>query len=189
MESAHPVKQEDVDPAPAPAPAEEAVAMEDDQVKEETNEEPSYASAPAASKPQKRKRKGRRRGGGDEEGSAGGRERFLLELEFVQSLANPNYVHYLAQHRYFDNPTFVKYLKYLRYWKRPEYSRFLVFPHSLYFLDLLQTEAFRTAMAYPHNKEFVHKQQFYFWQHYRANRMKALRPPEEQTAATASTVQ
>ncbi|PQM41553.1 mediator of RNA polymerase II transcription subunit 31 [Prunus yedoensis var. nudiflora] len=31
-----------------------------------------------------------------------GRQRFLLELEFVQCLANPTYIHYLAQNRYFE---------------------------------------------------------------------------------------
>ncbi|KAK3033216.1 hypothetical protein RJ639_033096 [Escallonia herrerae] len=44
-----------------------------------------------------------------------GRQRFLLELEFVQCLANPTYIHYLAQNRYFEDEAFIGYLKYLMY--------------------------------------------------------------------------
>lgn len=46
------------------------------------------------------------------------------------------------------------------------------YPHSLQFLDLLQTEEFRAAIANPNYKELVHSQQFFTWQHYRANRVK-----------------
>ncbi|KAL9678442.1 hypothetical protein QQ045_016286 [Rhodiola kirilowii] len=49
-----------------------------------------------------------------------GRQRFLLELEFVQCLANPTYIHYLAQNRFFEDEAFIGYLKYLQYWHRPE---------------------------------------------------------------------
>lgn len=44
-------------------------------------------------------------------------ERFELELEFVQSLANPFYLQTLAQQNVLSKPTFVRYLKYLMYWK------------------------------------------------------------------------
>ncbi|GAU11231.1 hypothetical protein TSUD_342210 [Trifolium subterraneum] len=54
-----------------------------------------------------------------------GRQRFLLELEFIQCLANPTYIHYLAQNRYFANEAFIRYLKYLQYWQRPEYIKFI----------------------------------------------------------------
>jgi mediator of RNA polymerase II transcription subunit 31 len=53
------------------------------------------------------------------------RARFELELEFVQSLANPFYLHSLAQQGILDQPSFVRYLEYLRYWKEKEYARFL----------------------------------------------------------------
>jgi mediator of RNA polymerase II transcription subunit 31 len=43
--------------------------------------------------------------------------RFQVELEFVQCLANPNYLNFLAQRGYFKDQTFVNYLKYLLYWK------------------------------------------------------------------------
>ena len=41
------------------------------------------------------------------------RNRFIAELEFVQCLANPNYICFLAQHGYFKKPEFINYIKYL----------------------------------------------------------------------------
>lgn len=105
-----------------------------------------------------------------------GRQRFLLELEFVQCLANPTYIHYLAQNRYFEDEAFIGYLKYLQYWQRPEYIKFIMYPHCLYFLELLQNASFRTAMAHPANKELTHRQQFYYWKNYRNNRLKHILP-------------
>ncbi|KAG6425820.1 hypothetical protein SASPL_110025 [Salvia splendens] len=118
-----------------------------------------------------------------------GRQRFLLELEFVQCLANPTYIHCaqllhflpilvrteflawavsyrwillfdfclhsgadLAQNRYFEDEAFIGYLKYLQYWQRPEYLKFIMYPHCLFFLELLQNANFRNAMAHPANK-------------------------------------
>ncbi|KAL5787387.1 hypothetical protein ACOSP7_004336 [Xanthoceras sorbifolium] len=101
-----------------------------------------------------------------------GRQRFLLELEFVQCLANPNYIHYLAQNRYFEDEAFIGYLKYLQYWKQPEYVKFIMYPHCLYFLSLLQNANFRNAMAHPATKELAHRQQFHFWKNYKNNRLK-----------------
>lgn len=105
-----------------------------------------------------------------------GRQRFLLELEFVQCLANPTYIHYLAQNRYFEDEAFIGYLKYLQYWQRPEYIKFIMFPHCLYFLELLQNANFRNAMAHPASKEVAHRQQFYLWKSYRNNRLKHIMP-------------
>ncbi|OIV99107.1 hypothetical protein TanjilG_32366 [Lupinus angustifolius] len=98
-----------------------------------------------------------------------GRQRLLLELEFIQCLANPIYIH-----------CFIGYLKYLQYWQRPEYIKFIMYPHSLYFLELLHNANFRNAMAHPNNKVLSirigtgHRQQFYFWKNYRNNRLKHL---------------
>ncbi|KAJ4910783.1 Mediator of RNA polymerase II transcription subunit 31 [Raphanus sativus] len=86
----------------------------------------------------------------------GGRQRFLLELEFVQCLANPTYIHYVAQNRYFEDEAFIGYLKYLQYWQQPKYII--------------------TAMAHPANKELAHRQQFYYWKNYRNNRLKHILP-------------
>ncbi|KAI3876013.1 hypothetical protein MKX03_026249 [Papaver bracteatum] len=105
-----------------------------------------------------------------------GRQRFLLELEFVQCLANPTYIHYLAQNRYFEDEAFIGYLKYLKYWQQPEYLKFIMYPHCLYFLELLQNANFRNAMAHPGNKELAHRQQFFFWKNYRNNRLKHIVP-------------
>lgn len=100
------------------------------------------------------------------------RERFVLELEFVQCLASPQYIYWLAQNQWFEDPDFIRYLKYLCYWKRPEYAKYLVYPHCLFFLDMLQSRDFRKAMARDDIKEMVHRQQFYFWQFYRENCVK-----------------
>jgi mediator of RNA polymerase II transcription subunit 31 len=56
---------------------------------------------------------------------AANRARFELELEFVQSLANPFYLHSLAQQNILDQPAFVNFLKYLLYWKEKNYARFI----------------------------------------------------------------
>ncbi|KAG6576837.1 Mediator of RNA polymerase II transcription subunit 31, partial [Cucurbita argyrosperma subsp. sororia] len=105
-----------------------------------------------------------------------GRQRFLLELEFVQCLANPTYIHYLAQNRYLEDEAFIGYLKYLQYWQQPEYIKYIMYPHCLFFLELLQNANFRNAMAHPANKELTHRQQFYFWKNYRNNRLKHILP-------------
>ncbi|XP_025014094.2 polyadenylate-binding protein 1 isoform X2 [Ricinus communis] len=105
-----------------------------------------------------------------------GKQRFLLELEFVQCLANPTYIHYLAQNRYFEDEAFIGYLKYLQYWQQPEYIKFIMYPHCLFFLELLQNASFRNAMAHPGNKELTHRQQFFFWKNYRNNRLKHILP-------------
>ena len=44
-------------------------------------------------------------------------EKKQVEMEFVQSLANPNYLHFLAQRGFMKDPCFVNYLNYLTYWK------------------------------------------------------------------------
>ena len=72
------------------------------------------------------------------------RVRFQIELEFVQCLANPNYLNFLAQRGYFKDKSFVNYLKYLHsYWTKPAYVKFLKYPLCLHFLELLQHEEFR----------------------------------------------
>jgi mediator of RNA polymerase II transcription subunit 31 len=91
--------------------------------------------------------------------------RFELELEFVQSLASPAYLHYLSQ-SLFSDPTFIDYLRYLRYWKKPEYAKYITYPHCLYFLDLLcDNETFRNELRNQPFRNFVHEQQFYNWQY------------------------
>jgi hypothetical protein len=114
------------------------------------------------------------------------------QLEFVQSLASPAYLHYLATSGILYQSSFLDFLRYLRYWKRPEYAKYLQYPHCLYFLDLLVPpssdspgeadssindggsashfagvdggEAFRREIAQVPFRNFVHEQQFYSWQ-------------------------
>lgn len=54
------------------------------------------------------------------------RARFELELEFVQSLANPFYLHSLAQQGILKQPAFINFLNYLQYWKEKDYARFIL---------------------------------------------------------------
>ncbi|KAG6857771.1 hypothetical protein H0H87_004187 [Tephrocybe sp. NHM501043] len=53
------------------------------------------------------------------------RARFELELEFVQSLANPFYLHSLAQQNILEQPAFINFLSYLQYFKEKDYARFI----------------------------------------------------------------
>lgn len=75
--------------------------------------------------------------------------RWEVELEFVQSLANIQYVNFLAQSDYLSDPSFIAYLKYLNYWKQPQYARYLVYPNCLHILTLLQNEEFRKNIVNP----------------------------------------
>jgi hypothetical protein len=63
---------------------------------------------------------------GTDEEKVKNRKRFELELEFVQALANPFYLHSLAQQGILYQPAFINYLKYLLYWKEKDYARFIL---------------------------------------------------------------
>jgi mediator of RNA polymerase II transcription subunit 31 len=62
---------------------------------------------------------------------AANRARFELELEFVQALANPFYLHSLAQQNILEQPAFVNFLRYLLYFKEKDYARFIQYAHML----------------------------------------------------------
>ncbi|KAI7344411.1 hypothetical protein KC354_g15183 [Hortaea werneckii] len=80
----------------------------------------------------------------------GGASRFELELEFVQALSNPLYVHYLATQKLFEDDDFIRYLDYLQYFREPKYMRFLQYPGpTLRMLDLLQQDHFRKDAISP----------------------------------------
>jgi mediator of RNA polymerase II transcription subunit 31 len=102
------------------------------------------------------------------------RLRFQVELEFVQCLANPNYLNFLAQRGYFKDQSFVNYLKYLLYWKEPDYAKFIKYPMCLYFLDLLQHEPFRKEIATAICSKFIDEQLLLIWQHYTRRRTKMI---------------
>ncbi|CCE65001.1 hypothetical protein TPHA_0J01800 [Tetrapisispora phaffii CBS 4417] len=87
--------------------------------------------------------------------------RFEVELEFVQSLANIQYVTYLFTQKtissnflnknkqnadkkntkgniqVWKDPKFKNYLKYLEYWCYPPYSQCIVYPNALFVLKLI----------------------------------------------------
>lgn len=75
--------------------------------------------------------------------------RWEVELEFVQSLANIQYVNYLAQNDYLADPSFIEYLKYLNYWKEAQFAKYVVYPNCLHILTLLQNEEFRKSIVNP----------------------------------------
>ncbi|XP_061392459.1 mediator of RNA polymerase II transcription subunit 31 [Musca vetustissima] len=100
--------------------------------------------------------------------------RWQVELEFVQCLANPNYLNFLAQRGYFKDQAFINYLKYLQYWKEPEYAKYLMYPMCLYFLDLLQYEHFRREIVNSQCCKFIDDQAILQWQHYTRKRIKML---------------
>ena len=94
------------------------------------------------------------------------KNRFELELEFIQSLASPAYLHHLATQNYFTDPQFLSFLRYLNYWKQPAYAKYLRYPHCLFFLDLIcNNETFCREMSQVSFRNFVHEQQFYNWQY------------------------
>jgi len=98
------------------------------------------------------------------------RRRFELELEFVQALANPFYLHSLAQQGILYQPAFVNYLKYLLYWKEKDYARFILYPHALHHLELLQHSEFRSEIMKDEWRERLNQKQFDHWRTWREPR-------------------
>lgn len=96
--------------------------------------------------------------------------RFILELEFVQCLANADYLHWLALNKYLDDPAFIAFLRYLSYWRRPEYVRFLVYPQALAVLELLGRADVRREVGRVQYKDFLQDQQLLQWRFYLNNR-------------------
>ncbi|OAF68286.1 Mediator complex subunit 31 [Intoshia linei] len=89
--------------------------------------------------------------------------RLEVELEFVQCLANPNYLNYLAQHGYFKDRTFINYLIYLMYWTRKEYISLIRFPFALHILQALQSEKFRKQLTDSDFTNFIDDQLILYW--------------------------
>lgn len=89
--------------------------------------------------------------------------RWEIELEFVQSLANTQYLSYLAQQGYFKDETFINYLRYLTYWKDPKYSKFLVYPNCLHILSMLQNERFRIDVQNQNFTNLLYTDMVEYW--------------------------
>jgi len=112
--------------------------------------------------------------------------RFTLELEFVEMLANPHYLHFLAQSRFLDDPVFINYLRYLQYFHRPEYLPFVTHPACLYFLDLLLLAPFRAALLNPAYITLMHDQAYWHWRSGRYNRFTEAEQRREAKQAQAA---
>ncbi|KAK2467852.1 hypothetical protein APHAL10511_000147 [Amanita phalloides] len=114
----------------------------------------------------------------DTDARAANRARFELELEFVQALANPFYLHSLAQQNILEQPAFVNYLKYLLYFKEKDYARFIHYPHALHHLELLQHPQFRARLKNDEFfREYLHQKQFDHWRTWRdAPRVQPIKP-------------
>lgn len=89
--------------------------------------------------------------------------RWEIELEFVQSLANTQYLTYLAQLGYFKDESFLNYLNYLNYWKQPSFAKFLVYPDCLHILTLLQNEQFRNEILNPNFTNLLYNDMAEYW--------------------------
>ncbi|KAG0682097.1 suppressor of hpr1 [Pichia californica] len=89
--------------------------------------------------------------------------RWEIELEFVQSLANTQYLTYLAQLGYLKDETFLNYLNYLNYWKDPKFSKFLVYPNCLHILSLLQFESFRNQILNSNFTNLLFNDMLEYW--------------------------
>mmetsp|Transcript_61880 Transcript_61880/g.127990 ORF Transcript_61880/g.127990 Transcript_61880/m.127990 type:complete len:134 (-) Transcript_61880:292-693(-) len=115
------------------------------------------------------------------------RQKFLVELEFVQSLANPHYIGWLASEGYLRDEKFIRYLDYLQYWKSPQYTKFLVYPHCLRFLDLLQHAEVRTYLTNDRNYALLlADQQYYHWLYRRRHTLHEENNPENAANAPAA---
>ncbi|PBK81913.1 SOH1-domain-containing protein [Armillaria gallica] len=106
--------------------------------------------------------------GSSSDPKAANRARFEVELEFVQSLANPFYLHSLAQQNILEQPAFINFLEYLQYFRDKDYARFIHYPHALHHLELLQHAQFRAEMKKDEFlREYLHQKQFDHWRTWR----------------------
>jgi mediator of RNA polymerase II transcription subunit 31 len=84
----------------------------------------------------------------------------------------------LAHQNFLDDPAFINYINYLQYWRTPEYSQYITYPHSLYFLELLQSADFRSKVSEYSYTTKVEEQQLL---HYVFSGLNKGRNPTEQT--------
>lgn len=89
----------------------------------------------------------------------------------------------LASSRQLSDPAFVSYLAYLRYWLAPEYARFIAFPFALFFLEQVQSSAFRERLLLdPGFVALLVKQTESHWRFFRLNRTLSTPQIKEQPA-------
>ena len=108
-------------------------------------------------------------------------KRFVIELEFVQLLADPKYLQFLAKQAYLSQPAFLRYLAYLyATWTAPEYVTHLLYPHCLTYLRcILMDPQFRVAVLSDDFIESLRKQQIEAWE-------KGVPPTGSPTAASTT---
>ena len=89
--------------------------------------------------------------------------RLLTDLEFVQSLANPDYLGELAKRGLFEDKAFVNYLAYLKYFEQPEYSGLISYPSAFWILRMLQDEGFRKQLNTPEARTILREHLMLSW--------------------------
>jgi len=89
--------------------------------------------------------------------------RFVEELEFVQCLASPEYVHWLASQRYFEDEAFIEFLNYLNYWRHPPHVHHVVYPQALRMLELLQDPVVRGRLHRLDTRSVLLSQMMWKW--------------------------
>ncbi|GIX61875.1 SOH1-like protein [Babesia caballi] len=89
--------------------------------------------------------------------------RFEAELEFVQCLGNPHYLHYLSKEGYFEDERFRAYIIYLQYFRRPEYVKYVKYPYCIRILELLLDDAFVRSLSNRQAIEAIEEQLQAHW--------------------------
>ncbi|SIO73573.1 mediator complex subunit 31, putative [Babesia microti strain RI] len=97
--------------------------------------------------------------------------RLESEIEFLQSLTDPRYLHYLSKEGYFLQNEFLNYLKYLRYLLKEPYIKHLRFPTSIAILNILEDEDFRMSMLKESCVQALCDQLDYHWLNFAYDRL------------------
>ena len=89
---------------------------------------------------------------------------FISDLEFIQCLANPNYLEYLHKVGYYKDENFIKYLNHLLYFvDNTEYRKYITYSRCLIFLKLLQYEFFRNELGNPGFVKYLYDMSYSDW--------------------------
>ncbi|KAJ9101731.1 hypothetical protein QFC21_003070 [Naganishia friedmannii] len=91
------------------------------------------------------------------------KDRFEVELEFIQCLASPNYLHELAIQGYLEDPAFLNFLEYLEYWREPDFAQHIIYPTCLKHLTLLKEPMFRLYLKDVATVDELHNQEIWHW--------------------------
>jgi len=89
--------------------------------------------------------------------------RFIEELEFVQCLANPEYVQWLATQQYLEDQAFLNFLDYLQYWRKWPYVQHIMYPQAMRMLEMLQDPGVRSRLHRLDTRELLTTQMLWKW--------------------------